>query len=143
VGKVTRTGRGVPPDPSVIPALWGAEPTLGVVPGNRYIGRAVVEAYTVDGRTRAKFQATTGDLESPLAKRAAEILASRPPFGAEPPPWPNRPISTSRDLAAYPFAGRVVVEVWDKSAKIAVRVNQGTSAELIDQAARELATIPT
>jgi hypothetical protein len=82
-------------------------------------------------------------LESPLAKKAAEVLASHPAFGAEPPPWPNRPIGTSPDLAAYPFAGRVVVELWDKSAKIAVRVNQGTSAELIGQAATALATWPT
>jgi hypothetical protein len=64
-------------------------------------------------------------------------------LAAEPPPWPNRPIGTSPDLAAYPFAGRVVVEVWDKSARVAVRVNRGTSAELIGHAATALATMPT
>ena|SRR5437867_3129511 len=46
------------------------------------VAGGVIAAGAIDGRTRAEFQAISGHLGSPLAKKAAEVLASRPAFDA-------------------------------------------------------------
>lgn len=120
-------------DPRVPAAVWGAEPTLGGFPDERYLGRIVVEAgIGVVGPSSER---------RGLILRAVEALEAATDFPLTGPPWPDVPIMRP-DASAEEFRGRVVVELWERSVLIAVTPATVPVGDLVAEAIQVLRTFP-
>lgn len=139
-------GRGAPPPiASVSPGPAATDtaitppcsrgPTLGIVEGEPYLGCLVVEpgigfAFARypgagDPSRRAEFRA-----------RALAALQAPGPYVSTPPLWPQTqtiPWPTSASgRPAPPFQGRVVIEFWETTTRLAVGANGQPAATLVD-----------
>jgi hypothetical protein len=107
-------------------SIWSNGPMLGQVPGASYVGRVVVESW--DDGSQSVVIGQAGKLVQP-----AMVALSNPPRSLAASPWPNRAVTA--EVAGKPFVGRVVVEVWDAQARVAVA---GRQDEAINRAIKHL-----
>jgi hypothetical protein len=121
------------PDPRVPAAVWGLAPTLGDVPGERFLGRLMVEA-------GIGVVATPSEARD-LARRAADALDGAIDFPLTGAPWPDLPIMRP-DAPPGAFRGRVVVELWERSVLIAVTPTTVPVGDLVAEAIEVLRTFP-
>jgi hypothetical protein len=119
---------GVAPAPPNTPvAVWSHAPTLGLVTGQQYIGRLIVE---VDGSTVAFV-----GVGSESIARAIAALQAPTSFPDTPAAWPRQSVLGSGQEAA--FRGRVVLEFWTTTTNVALTLSSGTREDLV-QGALEL-----
>lgn len=120
---VAEAPRPAPRAPGVDPAVWSHRPTLGNVSGERFRGRIVIEVYKAGADVA--FIGTT--LEA--ASTAAVFLKQQelPPVTS--PMWPNQPIMATA-AAGSDYLGRVVVELWDRTARLGASAVRSSIPEL-------------
>lgn len=123
------------PMPAGVPAAaWGNKPTLGLAPGQTYLGRITVEVFQ-DSQQNVVIT-PTGFRQPQNVQRAVAALQAPGPLPATPALWPDVPITGN--AAGGVYLGRAVIELWSSSTKAAVTVARGTAQEIAQRAIQSL-----
>lgn len=120
-GRVRRVA--TPPGGAAV--VWGGAPTLGAVPGEHYRGRIVVEL-----GVGVAFMPNDAHQ---LLRQAIHTLETAASFRPTTAPWPTEPIMGANPLGT-PYEGRVVVELWDTTATVAVSAPSSSTADTVAKA---------
>lgn len=112
----------VQPGPNA--SIWSAKPLLGQISGQNYNGRVFIEVWS-------KGELVFFNAGSELLKHALSVLQNVGTNLRAVAPWSNEP--AMGEIPDQTFHGRVVVEVWDRSATVATS-GSDSDANLIDRA---------
>jgi DNA-binding CsgD family transcriptional regulator len=120
------------PRPSLAPAVaalaQGAAPALGDVPGDRFLGRFVLElswGAQVPWASHVDWYSS-----GPLAARVTAALERADLVAPTTPDWPTSPIYFVPE-AWDAFRGRLVADIWESTVRVALTVAAGSTEDLL------------